>query len=147
MGANSVSRRTGLVVAAFILGTGTQAVSAVPPPRGGVITPQVIAQRYTKTFLICGEAHPDENYGFADCERQEATRQKAILKNVFSKKVSGLWGAAKEKLENSQRQWLVNGLDTCRTQAAQKKNDPDFSHAGCTVDEIIRRTIWVENYR
>ena len=142
-----MSRRAGLVVAAFILGTGTQAVSAAPPPGGGAITDEVIAKWYTKTFLICAEEHPDENDGFADCERQEAIRQKAILKNVYSKTISRLSGAAKEKLEKSQRQWLADGLNTCKDQASQKKNDPDFSYPGCTVDETIRRSIWVQSYR
>ena len=104
-----------------------------------------IAHRYSHTFLICGEEHPDEGYGFEVCEAQELSRQNAALTEAYRKAVARLSQEPQASLARSQRQWSVDSSKTCHATAADKAADQ--SYVGCMIDETIRRTIWLEKLR
>ena len=123
-----------------ILGSAGTAAAQWAPETERQLTPQ---------FNRC-MAGPDAKQGvhpaMMQCNDEEYRRQDARLNQSYRAAIARLPAARKVALRDSQRAWIRHrdklcALDEDGGQAAE------LNASGCTLDETIKRRMWLDRYR
>jgi uncharacterized protein YecT (DUF1311 family) len=107
-----------------------------------------IEQRYTRIYNECVDASGGVTADMMDCSAAEIDRQDARLNQAYVMVMRPLPQPKKRVLRNLQRSWIVQRDARCHT--AIRGNDgtaANLIYSGCILDETIRRTIFLENYK
>lgn len=141
---------------------GTKLVRAPWPPldawRGGgsysyklAMTPRSQAQdpaiqrRYTAEFATCRRGAVTTTANVA-CLDAEFARQDAELKQTWMVALGRLPSNNRPSLVTAQHYWIADRDDFCRSGAARSSDAAaaKVAYASCRVEQVIRRTIWLE---
>jgi uncharacterized protein YecT (DUF1311 family) len=129
-----------LIIASF-------AVSANAHELGNRLNTEV-GRRYTRVYVQCYDQHIEgpKRWG---CTRDEFDRQDVVLNATFKRLVSRLAPARRAALRKSQRTWIATRDAKCGTVEPLQVSDPsvDKPDIWCSLDETVKRTIWLERYR
>lgn len=137
-----------VVTAAAYLGL-VMAVSA-PALSASPIVSQ-IEKRYTVAYNQClgtGDAAAGITVAIVDCVDAETERQDARLNEAYRIVMTGLSGAQKIVLRASERKWISDRTSRC-TKSAESEGGTlgNIIYADCILNETVKRTIWLENYK
>jgi uncharacterized protein YecT (DUF1311 family) len=109
-------------------------------------TQSQIEKRYTATYKQClaDSADAFETY---DCAETEYQVHDGRLNQSYVMVMKALVPAAKTRLRTSQRSWLKQRDAKCGEVARLHPVDMDTWQMSCLLDETIKRTIFLENYK
>lgn len=132
-----------LLPAAIILGTVTAHAASKSP----------VEQRYSTTYNRCmasGDAAQGITSGMIDCTESERNFQDGKLNQAYKMVMARLPVSRQDDLRRSERSWIK-----ARDAICAKELTGDFAGGamsrvtwlGCLVDETIKRTMALEQYR
>ena len=107
-----------------------------------------IEKRYTRDYSQCMDASGGVTSEMMDCGGAEIDRQDARLNQAYVMVMHSLPPAKKTTLRTLQRSWIKQRDARC--QARIRDNDgteANLIYSGCILDETIKRTIFLENYK
>jgi uncharacterized protein YecT (DUF1311 family) len=107
-----------------------------------------IEKRYTRGYSQCMNDSGGVTSAMMDCSGSEIERQDARLNQAYGMVMRPLPKPRKERLRGLQRAWIKQRDARC--QNAIRDNDgtsANIIYSGCILDETIRRTIFLENYK
>jgi uncharacterized protein YecT (DUF1311 family) len=109
-------------------------------------TQSQIEKRYTAPYKQCLAENADafETY---DCVETEYQVHDGRLNQSYVMVMKALVSAAKTRLRTSQRTWLKQRDAKCGEVARLHPVDMDTWQMSCLLDETIKRTIFLENYK
>jgi uncharacterized protein YecT (DUF1311 family) len=105
-----------------------------------------IEKRYTASYKQCltNSADAFETY---DCVETEYQVHDGRLNQSYVMVMKALVPAAKTRLRTSQRSWLKQRDVKCGEVARLHPVDMDTWQMSCLLDETIKRSIFLENYK
>lgn len=122
------------------------AISAVPALAQ---TQAQIEKRYSRDYTQCIDASDGMTSEIQDCNGAEIDRQDARLNQAWVMVMRPLGPAKKTALRTAQRTWIKQRDAKCSRAAAAEGGGSmgDLIYSGCYLDETIKRTIFLENYK
>jgi len=83
-----------------------------------------------------------------NCLRQEDERQDLVLNEAYKLVMTRLTPEQKTTLRDLERTWVKNRIKVCENKfAGQDGTMVNIELANCSLDETIKRTIFLENYK
>lgn len=115
-------------------------------------TKKQVETRYTNNYNRCmntGAAANGVTSGIMDCNGLEIDRQDARLNQAYKMVMTRSNPQQKIVLRTSERQWITQRDARCKRAAASEEGGSlaGIIYSGCILDETIKRTIWLENYK
>jgi uncharacterized protein YecT (DUF1311 family) len=119
------------------------ATSAFAQPRSQ------IEKRYSRDYTNCMDASGGITADMRDCFSAEIDRQDARLNQAYVMVMRPLPKPRKERLRGLQRTWIKQRDAKCirASKAAEGGSLAGIIYSGCILDETIKRTIFLENYK
>jgi uncharacterized protein YecT (DUF1311 family) len=111
-------------------------------------TQSQIEKRYTQTYSDCMDTSEGITSNMMDCIGAEIEVQDGRLNQAYVMVMRPLPKPRKDTLRGLQRTWIKQRDAKC--QRAIRGNDgteANLIYAGCILDETIKRTIFLENYK
>jgi uncharacterized protein YecT (DUF1311 family) len=107
-----------------------------------------IERRYTPAYHQCMNA-ASTNYDMTNCYGDELERQDGRLNQAYVMVMRPLSSTKKTTLRTLQRTWLKQRDAKCDRERNQYSGGSISAGVfmGCMLDETIKRTIYLENYR
>lgn len=112
-------------------------------------TQSQIEKRYTRDYNQCMDAAEGVTVEMMDCIGAEIDRQDARLNQAYVMVMRPLSRAKKDQLRGLQRSWIRQRDARC-SRASNDAGGGSLSgvvYASCILDETIKRTIFLENYK
>lgn len=108
-----------------------------------------IERRYTSEYHACMDASEGVTVAMMDCNGAEIELQDARLNQAYVMVMRPLARAKKDALRALQRAWIKQRDAKCSRAADAERGGSLASviYSGCILDETIKRTIFLENYR
>lgn len=124
-------------------------IAAVSASSGIAQTQAQIERRNTQEYNQCMDASEGVTVAMMDCIGAEIERQDARLNQAYVMVMRPLPRAKKDRLRGLQRAWIRQRDAKCSRAAAEDGGGSmaGITYAGCILDETIRRTIYLENYK
>jgi uncharacterized protein YecT (DUF1311 family) len=107
-----------------------------------------VERRYTPAYHQCMNV-ASSNYDMGDCYGDELERQDGRLNQAYVMVMRPLSSTKKTTLRTLQRSWLKQRDAKCNRERNQYMGGSMSYGAflSCMLDETIKRTIYLENYR
>jgi uncharacterized protein YecT (DUF1311 family) len=107
-----------------------------------------VGRRYTRSYIQCYDQFIEGPRRWG-CARDEYSRQDAILHTAFKRLVGRLAPARRTALRKSEQAWLAERDAKCGPLEPLQVFDPSAEKPDiwCSLDETIKRTIWLERFR
>ncbi|HQV04355.1 MULTISPECIES: lysozyme inhibitor LprI family protein [unclassified Novosphingobium] len=112
-------------------------------------TQSQIEKRYTRDYNQCMDAAEGVTVDMMDCIGAEIDRQDARLNQAYVMVMRPLSRAKKDQLRGLQRSWIRQRDARC-SRASNDAGGGSLSgvvYASCILDETIKRTVFLENYK
>lgn len=110
-----------------------------------------IEQRYSPAYDQCMASDDAKNgvtVALVNCMGQENERQDMVLNEAYKLVMARLPADQKIALRDSERAWIKNRHTPCENAVAgQEGTMVNIELAGCALDETIKRTLFLENYK
>lgn len=132
-----------LLPAAFVFGIASAHAAAKSP----------VEQRYTPTYNRClntGEAAQGATFAVVECNTNETRIQDGRLNQAYKMVMTRLPANRQEQLRQSERNWIKARDAQCSKQAREDGGGGTMGeeiYSGCILDETIKRTMFLEQYR
>ena len=111
-----------------------------------------IEKRYSQTYNQCmssGDAANGVTSGILDCNGAETTVQDAKLNQAYKMVMARLTPDRKVALRTSERNWIKSRDQACTKRMGDEAGGTlgQVIYSGCILDETIKRTIYLEQYK
>lgn len=108
-----------------------------------------IEKRYSPDYGPCIEASGGVTSEMMSCTGVEIDQQDARLNQAYVMVMRALPPAKKVALRSSERAWISQRDAGCRRSAKESGDGTlaDLAYSDCILDEAIKRTIFLENYK
>ena len=110
-----------------------------------------IEQRYSHAYDECMSQEDAKNgvtVALVNCLGQEDERQDLVLNEAYKLVMTRLTPEQKTTLRDLERTWVKNRIKVCENEfAGQDGTMVNIELANCSLDETIKRTIFLENYK
>jgi uncharacterized protein YecT (DUF1311 family) len=112
-------------------------------------TPSQIERRHTPALKRCIENSGYGDAAMTECYDVELSVQDGRLNQAYKMVMQRLPAARKTALRNKERAWIKRRDAGCQRHAAPEAGGTmyDVMLSSCLVDETIKRTIVLENYK
>lgn len=112
-------------------------------------TKSQIERRHTPALKRCIEASGYGDAAMTECYNIELSVQDGRLNQAYKMVMQRLPAARKTALRNKERAWIKRRDAVCQRHAAPEAGGTmyDVMLSSCLVDENIKRTIALENYK
>jgi uncharacterized protein YecT (DUF1311 family) len=107
-----------------------------------------IEKRYTQTYSDCMDTSEGATSSMMDCIGAEIEVQDGRLNQAYVMVMRPLPKPRKDTLRGLQRTWIKQRDAKCQRAIADEGGSmAGLIYAGCILDETIKRTIFLENYK
>ncbi len=111
-------------------------------------TQSQIEKRYTQTYSDCMDTSEGVTSSMMDCIVAEIEVQDGRLNQAYVMVMRPLPKPRKDTLRGLQRTWIKQRDVKCQRAIADEGGSmAGLIYAGCILDETIKRTIFLENYK
>jgi uncharacterized protein YecT (DUF1311 family) len=111
-------------------------------------TQSQIEKRYTQTYSDCMDTSEGVTSSMMDCIGAEIEVQDGRLNQAYVMVMRPLPKPRKDTLRGLQRTWIKQRDAKCQRAIADEGGSmAGLIYAGCILDETIKRTIFLENYK
>jgi uncharacterized protein YecT (DUF1311 family) len=144
----------GLFIAAALVLAPAIAMAKAPVPAGYwhfTLTKAELAQMQNADDIACLAKADQEPYAVIACSRPQFDRIETRLSLSYHAIMAKIPKAKKVKLRSEQSLWLITREAMCKARVGDQLNEASVSYNAaiiqCTLDDLYRRTLWVERYR
>jgi uncharacterized protein YecT (DUF1311 family) len=112
-------------------------------------TQSQIEKRYSRVYAECMEAPGGVTSDMMDCNGSEIDIQDARLNQAYAMVMRPLTKPRKDTLRGLQRAWIKQRDAKCARASDVERGGSMAAiiYSGCILDETIKRTIILENYK
>lgn len=126
----------------------TLLIAALAATSASAQTQSQIEKRYTRDYSGCMDASGGVTVEMMNCIAAEIDIQDARLNQAYVMVMRPLAKSRKNTLRGLQRTWIKQRDAKCQREIADEGGSmAGIIYSGCIVDETIKRTIFLENYK
>ena len=123
-------------------------IAAMVASSASAQTQTQIEKRYTQTYSDCMDTSEGVTSSMMDCIGTEIEVQDGRLNQAYGMVMRLLPKPRKDTLRGLQRTWIKQRDAKCQRAIADEGGSiAGLIYAGCILDETIKRTIFLENYK
>lgn len=143
------------VLIVMVLTLASAAAMARTPVTDGywhfALTKAELAQMPNAADKACLTKADQEPYDVIQCTGPQFDRMETRLSVSYHAVLAKLPKAKKTRLRSEQSLWLITREAMCKARVGNELNEASVAYNAaiiqCTLDDLYRRTLWVERYR
>lgn len=118
-------------------------------PSLAAAAPQQVERRYTPALERCLDNSGYGDAAITECNNIELSVQDGRLNQAFKMVMQRLPKGSRTSLRNDERAWIKRRDVVCQRYAAPEVGGTIYNVmlSSCLIDETIKRTIFLENYK
>ena len=126
----------------------TLLIAALAATSASAQTQTQVEKRYTRGYSECMDASGGVTVEMMNCSAAEIDIQDARLNQAYVMVMRPLAKSRKNTLRGLQRTWIKQRDAKCQREIADEGGSmAGLIYSGCSLDETIKRTIFLENYK